>query len=154
MAELFTLGYEGSTLPQFLRVLRSRQIDVLLDVREAPVSRKPGFSKLPLSLAAEKAGVSYEHWPEFGCPRPIRDAYRADGNWNSYTKKFLKHLPSISDSVELLVARALREKICLVCFEADPASCHRSLISQSAAELCDGVEVVHLNSKGLAVAVL
>jgi len=151
MAELFTLGYEGSTLQQFLKVLQAREISVLVDVRETPLSRKPGFSKSALAAACEKAGIAYEHWCVFGCPRPIRDAYKINGDWASYTKKFIQHLPNISDSIELLASRALVERMCLVCFEADPNTCHRLYISKAVEELSKHIQTVHLTSKGLTV---
>jgi len=81
------------------------------------------------------------------------DQYRIDGDWASYTRKFKKHLPSASDSIEELASRALKERLCLVCFEADPAFCHRSFIAEAAAEVCDRIEIVHLTGQGLSARV-
>jgi len=47
--ELFTVGYEGRTLPQFVRLLRDQGITRVIDVRERPVSRRKGFSAMPLA---------------------------------------------------------------------------------------------------------
>lgn len=149
MAELFTLGYEGTSLEAFLKVLRTREVSVLVDVREAPISRKPGFSKNALAAACEKNGIAYEHWPVLGCPRPIRNAYKADQNWAAYTRSYKKHLPGISPAIEQLAGRALRERLCLVCFEADPTMCHRFYISEAVRDMTPAVEIVHLTSRGL-----
>ncbi len=151
MAELFTLGYEGISLPQFLKVLSSREVSVVIDVREMPLSRKPGFSKSALREGCENANIDYEHWCSLGCPKPIREAYKIDKNWAIYVRKFKRHLPGISEEIERLASRSLRERICLVCFEADPALCHRSLIAVAVKEACPQIDIVHINSKGLAV---
>ena len=151
MAGIFTLGYEGISAQQFLRVLQARGIETLLDVREMPLSRKPGFSKQALAEGCERASISYEHWQVLGCPKKIRAAYKMDGDWESYTRRFKKHLPTISDSLEELAARVLSERICLVCFEADPAMCHRSYIAEALTEFAP-IDVMHLTTKGLTVA--
>jgi uncharacterized protein (DUF488 family) len=151
MAELFTLGYEGTALPHFLNVLRTRDVSVVIDVRAMPLSRKPGFSKSALRQGCASVGIDYEHWPTLGCPKPIRQAYKLDGDWSAYVRQFKMHLPEISDEIERLASRSLRERICLVCFEADPGLCHRSLIATAVHQSCPQIEIVHLNSKGLAV---
>ncbi|HRJ73914.1 MAG TPA: DUF488 domain-containing protein [Terrimicrobiaceae bacterium] len=148
MAEIFTLGYEGTNALQFMRVLQARSIDTLVDVREMPLSRKPGFSKNALAEACENASITYEHWHALGCPKDIRASYKMDGDWDKYTRRFRKHLPSIADVLEELTARALTERICLVCFEADPHMCHRSYVSQAVSEL-GPIQVVHLTTTGL-----
>jgi len=153
MAELFTLGYEGIDQPRFLKVLKSREVTTLIDVRARPLSRKKGFSKNGLAESCENIGICYEHWSSFGCPKPILDQYRIDANWTSYTRKFKKHLPSVAESVEELASRVLTERLCLVCFEAAPAFCHRSFIAEAAAKVCDRIEIVHLTGQGLSVAV-
>ena len=66
--ELFTVGYQGRTLPQFVKLLREQDITLLVDVRERPVSRKRGFSALPLSEALRKVGIGYESDRQLGNP--------------------------------------------------------------------------------------
>ena len=151
MAEIFTLGYEGTTARQFMRVLQARSIMTLVDVREMPLSRKPGFSKNALAEACEASSINYEHWQALGCPREIRESYKADGDWDKYTRRFKKHLPAICEVLEELASRALTERVCLVCFEADPHMCHRSYIAEALTERCP-IQVVHLTTTGLTVA--
>jgi len=150
MADLFTLGYEDTTSGKFIHVLRARKIDVLIDVRDMPVSRKPGFSKSGLSAACEVAGISYEHWHSLGCPRDIRQAYKEDGDWARYTVRYLKHLRNLGETIETLGSRILKERLCLVCFEADHRLCHRSYIAEAVQELLPAVSVIHLTKTGLA----
>ena len=150
MAELFTLGYEDTTLDRFLQVLRSRKIDILIDVREAPISRKPGFSKTSLITACETAGINYEHWQLLGCPREIRQGYKDDGNWMRYTQRYKKHLENLGELLENLGSRILKERICLVCFEADHRFCHRTYIAEAVKQLLPRTaSIIHLTKTGL-----
>jgi uncharacterized protein (DUF488 family) len=150
MAELFTLGYEDTTLDRFMQVLRSRKIDVLVDVRDAPISRKPGFSKTPLSTACEAVGINYEHWQLLGCPRAIRQDYKEDGDWKRYTLRYRKHLEGLGETLENLGSRVLKERICLVCFEADHRFCHRTYIAEAVQQLLPRTAlVIHLAKTGL-----
>lgn len=153
MAEIFTLGYEGTSSAQFMKVLKARAIDTLVDVREMPLSRKPGFSKNSLAAACDDSSIAYEHWQILGCPKAIREAYKTDGDWLRYTHSFKKYLPSIAESIETLASRVLIERICLVCFEADPSMCHRSYIAESVKELSPkAIQIVHLTTTGLTAA--
>jgi len=153
MAELFTIGYENTTVDRFIQVLRSRKIEVLIDVRDAPISRKPGFSKSSLSAAIEAAGINYEHWKMLGCPRPIRHDYKDDGNWKRYTLRYQRHLEGLGDTLELLGSRVLKERICLVCFEADHRFCHRSYIAEAVQQLLPRTaSLIHLTKTGLTAA--
>jgi len=87
MIELMTIGYEGMTLKDFLDVLKRCRVTMLVDVRELPISRKPGFAKAALSAALAQREVKYEHLVDLGCPRDIRHDYRDDGDWSGYTQK-------------------------------------------------------------------
>jgi len=64
----------------------------VLDVRENPFSRKPGFSKRPLSQALEANGIRYVHLKELGTPHPLRDAVKAGGDYGV----FFRQIGSIS----------------------------------------------------------
>ena len=85
---LFTIGYEGLTIGGFIRCLKKAGVETVVDVRELPLSHKPGFSKRALGEALAKAGLAYEHWPELGCPKPIRRRFRIDGDWKAYMRAF------------------------------------------------------------------
>jgi len=126
---LFTLGYEGAKIEDFLGVLCAQSVDVIVDVRQLPLSRKPGFSKGSFHKRATAAGLDYIHAPIFGCPKNIREKYKLDSNWNSYTVEFEKYL---NDNYEIIVDLAKFVKdtnACLVCFEKDYRNCHRGIIA-------------------------
>jgi len=150
MSELFTLGYEDTTAERFIQVLRSRKVDVLVDVRDMPISRKPGFSKSGLAASCELAGIAYEHWHLLGCPRAIRQDYKEDGNWARYTRRYLKHLEDLGQTLEELSSRVLKERVCLVCFEADHRLCHRAYVADAIRKLLPrAVSIIHLTKAGL-----
>ena len=147
MTTLFTFGYEGLAIGAFVARLQAAGIDTVLDVRELPLSRKPGFSKAALAEALRRAGIGYAHLSALGCPKAIRHRYRADGNWPAYVEAFGAYLAAQSESVAALARQSAATRACLVCFEADFNRCHRSLVGREVARL-GGVEVVHLTATG------
>lgn len=145
--KLYTIGYEGSGVQTFLDVLGAHAVQTLVDVRELPLSRKPGFSKSALSQAARAQGLNYVHLSSLGCPREIRHEYRADGDWVRYTRRFMGYLYTQQESIQTLAARALLESCCLMCFEADHNFCHRNYVAAHvAAVVGNQIEIVHLRA--------
>lgn len=149
MATVFTTGYEGRTIEGFITDLRRQHIKVLADVREAPISRKPGFSKNVLAEALSHAGIGYRHIRALGCPKPIRDAYKADGDWEKYTRAFTKHLERQQAPLDDLAATCQAQPTALLCFEADHDRCHRTYVARAVAAR-SGSTVVHITPAGLA----
>jgi hypothetical protein len=86
IGNFFTIGYEQSSIRRFLSLLRSREVEILVDVREIPLSRKPGFSKNHLSASLENAGIEYRHIVNLGAPKKLREKLRSGGSWWDYTK--------------------------------------------------------------------
>jgi uncharacterized protein (DUF488 family) len=141
---IHTLGYEGATLAEFITRLKMAGIMTVADVRQMPLSRKRGFSKTALAAALEKAGIDYVHIPALGCPKPIRERYRLDGDWSAYAHAFGKHLDASSAAVLGLARLAVESRICLVCFEADFSHCHRSIVAAAASTMAKGLRAIHL----------
>ena len=73
MSNLFTVGYQGHNVSDLIGKLKQLKIKTVVDVRENPVSRKPGFNKLELNNELKKEGIHYLHYQELGTPRPLRD---------------------------------------------------------------------------------
>ena len=71
--QLFTVGYEGASIETFIANLRANKVKCVLDVREAPLSRKRGFSKTQLGRALNDADIRYIHLRELGTPKSVRD---------------------------------------------------------------------------------
>lgn len=145
-AALFTFGYEGLTIGAFIERLKEARVQLIVDVRELPLSRKKGFSKTAFRDALATAGIAYEHRPALGCPKPVRDRYKADGDWQSYTSGFLAHLATQKAEIADLTKMALAQTACLVCFEADFGFCHRTYVAR-AVHHAGGPAVQHLTAR-------
>ena len=74
---IFTIGYEGATMDDFLSALKQAGVERVIDVRALPLSRRPGFSKTPLQNALAEAGIEYVHLKALGTPAEGRNAARA-----------------------------------------------------------------------------
>jgi uncharacterized protein (DUF488 family) len=130
VGNFFTIGYEQSELALFIKLLRDRDVDIVVDVREIPLSRKPGFSKHQLSAALEKAGIDYRHVVALGAPKKLRERLRQGGSWFQYIKGYNLVLEKQTEAIDELVALAATRRICLLCFERNASECHRSLIAR------------------------
>lgn len=145
-ANLYTLGYEGFDIDSFIARLLAVGVETLVDVRELPLSRKKGFSKTALGNALKLADIDYLHLPALGCPKPIRNRYRVDGDWQAYTRDFQSHLLSQAVSVQQLAKLSRGSTACLICFEADFNYCHRTYVAR-AVTCAGGPPVQHITAK-------
>lgn len=148
MKTLFTIGYEGAALADFLATLRVAGIGVLVDVRDVPFSRKPGFSKKALAQHLDDIGVGYLHLPDLGDPKEGRDAARR-GDLAAFETIFREHLERAESqsALDRLVGVAASLTACLLCFERDPATCHRSIVAEAVTDR-DAFQVKHLGVRG------
>ena len=131
MPGLQTIGYEGTTIASVIQALTDARTQLLIDVRAVPQSRKPGFSKRQLAAALDEAGIAYVHLQALGTPKPGRDAVRA-GHPERMIPIFQAHMESDRSQAELHQAKQLaRDRIaCLLCFERDHRTCHRSFVAE------------------------
>ncbi|MCW5713130.1 MAG: DUF488 domain-containing protein [Bauldia sp.] len=130
MSRVFTIGYEGLRIEDFLSTLGRMEIRALADVRALPLSRKPGFSKNALRAALDRVGIRYLSFRSLGDPKEGRDAARA-GKMAKFRAVYTAHLEGIGAKVALeeLAGLALSTPTCLLCFERDPEVCHRLMIT-------------------------
>lgn len=136
MATLATIGYEGATVATFLDALRAAGIGLLVDVRALASSRRPGFAKTRLAANLAEAGVDYLHLRGLGTPAEGRAAARA-GRHDEMRRVFAEQLATPAAQAELDVLAELvrgERRVCILCFEADPRHCHRSLVASALAE--------------------
>ena len=146
LPELYTIGYEGASQQALLQTLFAYEIQTLLDIRELPLSRKPGLSKTALGLASAQYGMEYVHLRELGTPRDIRYRRKADHDQDAFRERFLAYLATQEDAMSELVKRVERERCCLLCYEADVRQCHRWFVAERALERSGGaLMVVHLS---------
>lgn len=131
---IFTIGYEGATVAEFLAALQKAGVERVIDIRAVPNSRRPGFSKTPLRNALAEAGVDYVHLRALGTPADGRAAARA-GRKDELKRIYAGQLElpeAIAETGKMLDLS--REKpSALLCYERDPAACHRTLLLEAVA---------------------
>jgi uncharacterized protein (DUF488 family) len=133
---LFTIGYEGLDPERLAATLRGAGITVLADVRAVANSRKRGFSKGALGAAMEEAGIGYTHLRSLGTPKSGRQAARAGDAAlmrRIYCAEVLDTAAGLA-ALDTLAALAGSQPICLLCYERDPAHCHRRVLAERLAE--------------------
>lgn len=123
------IGYEGLALDVFIDQLLAEQVQILVDVRQTPLSRKRGFSKTPLSAALEAAGIQYLHRRELGNPKENREAFHT-GAVATGRRRFAQHIarPEAQQALAEVADLSRTAKVALLCFEADVERCHRHVL--------------------------
>ncbi|MBP3524125.1 MAG: DUF488 domain-containing protein [Clostridia bacterium] len=127
---VYTIGYEGRDIDEFISILMKNEIEQLLDVREIPVSRKVGFSKSKLCSALENAGISYIHMKELGSPKEIRDSLHQTHDYEAFFKAYQYYIGTHFSYVQTAWEHIIKKKTCIMCFERKPSECHRSALAQ------------------------
>src|SRR3982751_4330626 len=115
---IFTIGYEGATVAEFLAALDQAGIERVIDVRALPLSRRPGFSKTPLRGALAEAGIDYVHLKALGTPAEGRSAARA-GRHAEMAKIYAGQLdlPEAMAQGAQMIELAGEKPSALLCFE-------------------------------------
>jgi uncharacterized protein (DUF488 family) len=141
-SEVSTIGYEDRVAVAMCKELAALNIKQVVDVRELPLSRRPGFSKSVLADELRNLGIAYRHLPEMGSPRNLRHSYREHGDVGSFMDSYSKYLDTQPDTFELLRALVLSTRSALLCYEQDYHSCHRNILAQRLTNA--GFRVSHL----------
>jgi len=128
---LYSIGYEKARLGDVVAALRAAGVATLIDVRDRPISRRPGFSKHQLAAAVEAAGIGYLHLQALGTPPEGREAGRRR-DWPRFWGIVEAKLASAEAELALqqAAAVALEGPSCLLCYEADWRCCHRSRVAE------------------------
>ena len=145
---VLTIGHSARTLEEFIGLLQSNGVTLVVDVRTVPRSRhNPQFNKASLPGSLKKAGLRYVHIPGLG---GLRHAHHRDSinvGWrNASFRGYADYMqtPEFERSLEELIQRANQDRIALMCAEAVPWRCHRSLIAD--ALLVHGIRVEDITS--------
>jgi uncharacterized protein (DUF488 family) len=128
---LFTIGYEGKTQAEFLDELKAAGVEQVVDVRAVAASRRPGFSKTALSGALREEGIEYLHLRSLGTPAAGRQAAR-QGRTAEMREIYAEQLdtPEAEYAFEQALAAAADKKSALLCYEAEAAGCHRTMLAE------------------------
>lgn len=146
--KLYTIGYEGLHLEEYINLLIGQNIRMLIDVRKNAYSMKFGFSRHILERGLREAGIHYLHLPGLGVDSAKRREATTDKQWYNMFQEYYeetlplhgKELSTIQEMVERL------KRVAITCYEATPEDCHRSYVAR-ALEAMQGWEypVVHLH---------
>jgi len=145
---LFTVGHSTRRIEDFLRILMAHKVELLVDVRTVPRSRtNPQFNRdsLPASLLA--SGVGYEHSPGLGGLRKPKPDSMNTGWRNDSFRGYADYMqtPEFWSALASLLRAAEARRTCVMCAEAVPWRCHRSMIAD--AVLASGHQSVHIMSE-------
>jgi uncharacterized protein (DUF488 family) len=138
---IYSVGYEGTTVPELVECLAQNRVSLLVDVRLTPFSRRPGFSRRALAGTLAMAGIEYVHEPLLGNPPENRDAYRA-GDPAAVQVMRARLDNGSRHAVERLVEEARIRRVAVLCVEREASRCHRRVITDLAREMAPYLEIV------------
>jgi uncharacterized protein (DUF488 family) len=144
---VFTVGHSTRTIEEFVHLLKAHAIQHVIDVRSMPRSRhNPQFAQDQLSSALERFRIHYSHMLGLGGRRHARRDSTNTGWRNVSFRGYADYMetPAFRESLNRCIALAHEERVALMCAEAVPWRCHRSLIAD--ALLVRGVEVGEITS--------
>lgn len=148
MDTIYTIGHSTRSIEQFLGLLKAHNIEELVDVRTVPQSRhNPQFGQEELAAALQQAGIGYMHLGKLGGLRQSSKDSINLGWQNSSFRGFADYMatPEFQQGLDELKAIAEKKRVAIMCAEAVPWRCHRSLIAD--ALTTQGWQVLHIQSK-------
>ncbi len=139
---IMTIGHSTRPIGEFIRLLKSHQVKRLVDVRTVPRSRhNPQFERGQLAVALHSARLHYRYMPGLGGFRRARPDSGNAGWHNASFRGYADYMqtPEFHKNLDDLIELAKSERTAIMCAEAVPWRCHRSLIGD--ALLARGIEV-------------
>jgi uncharacterized protein (DUF488 family) len=127
---LYSIGYEKARQADLIATLAAAGVKTLIDVRDRPISRRPGFSKNQLAAALTEAGIDYVGLKALGTPPEGREANHKrewDRFWRIVDDKLAT--AEAEHALQQAAAIAADSPSCLLCYEADWQICHRSRVA-------------------------
>ena len=148
MPKLFTIGHSNRTLQEFINLLQKYQISHIVDIRTVPKSRHvPWFNENELNASLHKEKIAYSHFADLGGLRHARKDSINQGWHNVSFRGFADYMQTPEFYAGLKKLNLLlkgKRKIAIMCAEAVPWRCHRSLIAD--AEVVRGIKVFNIMS--------
>ena len=144
---IFTVGHSTRPIEEFIRLLQAHGIQRLVDVRTVPKSRhNPQFGQDQLSASLEGAGIHYTHMGGLGGLRRARPDSTNTGWRNMSFRGYADYMqtPAFEESLAALIELAGHERVAIMCAEAVPWRCHRSLVAD--ALIARGIEAREIAS--------
>ena len=149
-ARVYTIGHSTRDWADFVALLERHAIELLVDVRTMPGSRRyPHFDQEAMAPALGEAGIDYEHAPSLGGRRKARPGAPKTGWRNASFAGYADHMntPEFRSGIDALIAAASSRPTTIMCSEAVHWRCHRALIAD--ALVARGVDVQHIMDAAL-----
>jgi len=141
---VYTAGYEQKSVDLFFDRLLKSGIEMIIDVRANPISRRYGFSKTRLMEIATKLGLKYRHIPQLGIPGKLREDLNDYASYQRLLNRYESEiLPKVGDEIREAARLMLQMPAVLVCVEKDVRCCHRGRLADNISATT-GMEVMHL----------
>ena len=141
---LYTIGYEGASVEEYITRLMENAVSVLVDVRHNPFSMKYGFSRAPMQHITGECGIRYIHIPELGIVGSRRKHLKSRADFDRLFALYRQSLPEQEESLQCIQDMLHKyTRIALTCFEKDHAWCHRHAIAEAIRARCE-ITVEHL----------
>ena len=130
---LFTIGYEGISLEEYLTRLVRNDVKILVDVRRNPLSMKFGFSKTLLQRYCNALDIEYLHFPEVGIESDKRQELNNQSDYDKLFENYKEcNIPNtLKTQNKILDLLKSKKRIALTCFEADICQCHRKHLAEA-----------------------
>lgn len=141
---IYSVGYEGLTLPALIDRLTGAKVTTLVDVRLNAVSRRPGFSKKALTAALADAGIAYVHEKELGNPQDNRNSFRVGDGSEGRTRMRAQLDNGSAEALSRVADLAEDQRIAVMCVERERNRCHRDVITDVITEQHPDIEVVQI----------
>jgi uncharacterized protein (DUF488 family) len=142
---ILTIGHSTRALDDFIEMLRAHGVTFLVDVRRFPGSRRqPQFNKEALAAALNDVGISYEHAVDLGGRRSPVEGSPNEGLRNPQFRGYADHMgtPEFRRALDRLLEQGEDRTVAVMCAEAVPWRCHRSMLAD--AIIARGVAVEHI----------
>ena len=143
-SRLFTIGYEGRSIENYLNRLLKAVVTVLCDVRRNAISRKYGFSKRTLKGACDNVGIRYMHLRELGIESSRRRGLETYDDYNALFAEYEEEVSARREAALKTIGDSLQygERVALTCYERHANWCHRGRIAAKLvkSERANGIE--------------
>lgn len=138
---IITVGYEGLSIDEFLMRLIQEKVQILADVRKNPWSMKFGYKKFTLNSFCKNVGIEYINYPSLGISGVHRKHLKSKSEYDALFNRFRGEL--IQKENELITLKQMAEegRIALMCFEQNPAFCHRRILGEELAKMGSEVTI-------------
>ena len=139
MSIVLSIGYERRSVAEFVEIMQEYKVIEVIDVRQIPNSRKPGFSKIRLKDFLNQVGIEYVHVPLAGNPY-----HKEKKELSRCLELYREYLESNPNVITLIERYSLGKTVAILCFERYHEKCHRSILLEHVMSYSKSIELIKL----------